>query len=105
MRSERLPGHLAPAAGALLGVLGVPISATQRLVLYLALRGILSAGVRLGLAGPLEAQGIQARLATRLEEIASACGELGVEEAAQAMPLLELFQGHQDRLYSRLFQS
>ncbi len=105
VRSERLPGHLAPAAGALLGVLGVPISAAQRLVLYLALRGILSAGVRLGLAGPLEAQGIQARLATRVEEIAGACGELGVEEAAQATPLLELFQGHQDRLYSRLFQS
>jgi urease accessory protein len=105
VRRERLPGHLAPATGAVLGVLGVPIAAAQRLVLYLALRGVLSAGVRLGLAGPLEAQGIQARLATRIEEIATACGRLGVEEVAQAAPLLDLFQGHQDRLYSRLFQS
>lgn len=105
VRRERLPGHLAPAAGALLGVLGVPIATAQRLVLYLALRGVLAAGVRLGLAGPLETQGIQARLATRVEEIAAACGGLGVEEVAQGTPLLELFQGHQDRLYSRLFQS
>ena len=105
VRRERLPGHFAPAIGAVLGVLGVPIGAAQRLVLHLALRGVLSAGVRLGLAGPLEAQGIQARLARRVEEVATACGRLGVEEVAQAAPLLELFQGHQDRLYSRLFQS
>ncbi len=105
VRGERLPGHLAPVAGAVLNVLGVPIATAQRLVLYLALRGVLSAGVRLGLAGPLEVQGIQARLSNRIEEIAVACGGLGVEEVAQATPLLELFQGHQDRLYSRLFQS
>jgi urease accessory protein len=105
IRRERPPGHLAPAAGAMLGVLGIPIAAAQRLVLFLALRGVLSAGVRLGLAGPLEAQGIQARLATRIEEIATACAGVGVEEVAQATPLLEVFQGHQDRLYSRLFQS
>jgi len=105
VRRERLPGHLAPATGAVLGVLGVPIAAAQRLVLYLALRGVLSAGVRLGLAGPLEAQGIQARLASRVEEMVAACGQLGIEEVAQAAPLLDLFQGHQDRLYSRLFQS
>jgi len=105
VRAERLPGHLAPVSGAVLAALGVPIGEAQRLVLFVALRGVLSAGVRLGLAGPLEAQGIQARLGARLEEIAIACGGLGLEEAAQTAPLLDLFQGHQDRLYSRLFQS
>jgi urease accessory protein len=105
VRGERLAGHLAPSAGAVTAVLGVPLASAQRLVLHLALRGVLSAGVRLGIAGPLEAQAIQARLATRLEEIAATCGALGVDEVAQATPLLELFQGHQDRLYSRLFQS
>ena len=105
VRRERLPGHLAPATGAVLVALGVPIAMAQRLVLHLALRGVLSAGVRLGLAGPLEAQGIQARLGTQAEEVVAACGRLGVEDAAQATPLLDLFQGHQDRLYSRLFQS
>lgn len=105
VRDERLPGHLAPATGAVLGVLGVPIAAAQRLLLHLALRGILSAGLRLGLAGPLEVQKMQAGLASRVEAVVTVCGGLGVEEASQTSPLLDLLQGHQDRLYSRLFQS
>jgi urease accessory protein len=105
VRRDRLPGHLAPATGAVLGVLGVSLESAQRLVLYLALRGVLSAGVRLGLAGPLEVQRIQAHLASQVDEVVAACGRLAVEEAAQAAPLLGLFQGHKDRLYSRLFQS
>lgn len=104
-RSESLPGHLAPAAGALLGGLGLQADVAQRLVLYLAVRGVLSAGVRLGIAGPIEAQGIQARLNVQAEKVIAACGGLGIEDAAQAAPLIDLFQGHQDRLYSRLFQS
>jgi urease accessory protein len=105
VRREKLPGHLAPATGAILAALGVPLATAQLLVLYLAVRGVLSAGVRLGLAGPLEVQGIQARLGSQAELVVAACGRLGVEEATQVTPLLDVLQGHQDRLYSRLFQS
>ena len=31
--------------------------------------------------------------------------ELGLEDLAQTAPLMEIWQGAQDRLYSRLFQS
>jgi urease accessory protein len=104
-RSERLAGHLAPTAGAVLAVLGVPLAAAERLILYVALRGVLSAGVRLGICGPLEAQRIQACLADTIEEVAAASAALDPDEVAQTTPLIDLFQGHQDRLYSRLFQS
>lgn len=105
VRGESLPGHLAPVAGAVLGALGVPRAAAQRLVLYVAVRGVLSAGVRLGISGPLGAQALQARLAGRIEDVVAACGAIDVDDVAQATPLIDLFQGHQDRLYSRLFQS
>jgi urease accessory protein len=102
---EQLAGHLAPVTGAVLRVLGVSIAVTQRLVLHMALRGVLSAGVRLGLAGPLQAQRIQSRIGFQADLVVANFGLLGVEDATQVTPLLDIFQGHQDRLYSRLFQS
>jgi len=103
-RRERLPCHLAPVHGAVAARLGVELHDARRLYLFLQLRGIVSASVRLGLVGPLEAQGLQARLAVVAE--AAAQGEdAAAEDAAQTTPLIDLYQGHQDRLYSRLFRS
>ena len=61
--------------------------------------------MRLGLAGPFEAQALQARLSGDAEEVAVACRDLAVADAAHLSPTLDLAQSHQDRLYSRLFQS
>ncbi len=102
---ERLAGHLAPVEGAVLRLLGAGREQAQRLLLFLGLRGIVSAGVRLGLVGPLEGQAIQGRAAGLAEQVLAACGDRSLDEAAQVDPLLDLLQGHQDRLYSRLFQS
>jgi urease accessory protein len=105
VRAERLPGHLAPIAGAVLRTLGVPRDQAQRLFLFLTLRGVVSAGVRLGLVGPLEGQAIQARATAVAEQVLAECGSRSLDEAAQVDPVLDLLQGHQERLYSRLFQS
>lgn len=51
---DRVAGHLAPAFGAVLGLLGAGDEDACRLFLYLGARGIFSAAVRLGLVGPLE---------------------------------------------------
>jgi urease accessory protein len=102
-RRERLPCHLAPVQGAVAARLGVSLHDARRLYLFLQLRGIVSAAVRLGLVGPLEAQGVQARLAADAE--AAASEDAALEGAAQTTPLIDLYQGHQDRLYSRLFRS
>jgi urease accessory protein len=97
--------HFAPVFGAMLRVLGVPRDTAARLFLFNHLRGLLAAAVRLNLVGPMEAQSIQNQFASRAEEILAACGTLTLDDLAQTSPLLDLWQGAQDRLYSRLFQS
>jgi urease accessory protein len=69
------------------------------------LRGVLAAAVRLNIVGPMEAQKLQRKLSPTAEAIMQACDRLTLDQIAQTSPLLELWQGAQDRLYSRLFQS
>jgi urease accessory protein len=100
-----LHGHIAPAWGFVTQALGVAREDAYRTYLHLALRGVLSAGVRLGVCGPTEAQAIQFRAAGALERALARGLALGLEDVAQTAPIVEVFQGTQDRLYSRLFQS
>jgi urease accessory protein len=105
VRRASLAGHLAPVWGALLGRLGTGEEEACRLYLFTAARGMLSAGVRLGLVGPLEAQAALRRAGEIAEVVLAATSGRTPEEAAATSPLLDLLQSHQDRLYSRLFQS
>ncbi len=97
--------HLAPVFGAALRQLGVPHETTARLFLFNHLRSLLAAAVRLNIAGPMEAQVLQHQLAPRAQELLTECAALTLDDIAQTSPLLDLWQGAQDRLYSRLFQS
>lgn len=99
------PGHLAPVFGAALRRLGAGEEEARRLFLFQAARGVASAAVRLGAVGPLEAQGLLARARAAAEAVAAATAGRAPEEAAATSPLLDLWQAHQDRLYSRLFRS
>jgi urease accessory protein len=105
VRRARLPGHLAPVFGALLARLGAPLADARRLFLFQGARAAISAAVRLGVVGPLEAQSLLAHASAAAEVALTATAALQPEEAASSAPFLELLQGHQDRLYSRLFQS
>jgi urease accessory protein UreF len=53
----------------------------------------------------MEGQALQHRLSPVAGEILAQCEGLPVADATQTSPLLEIWQGTQDRLYSRLFQS
>jgi urease accessory protein len=97
--------HLAPLWGAACKELRLGLADSQRIYLWTTVRGILSAAVRIGLAGTLEAQTLLAGLDQPLDEALNACGGLSLEDLAQTAPLLDLLQGTHDRLYSRLFQS
>lgn len=97
--------HLAPLFGAALRLLDVPIETTVRLFVFGQLRGVLAAAVRLNIVGPMEAQTIQHDLGKLAGEVVSTGLCLGLEDVAQTAPLLDIWQGGQDRLYSRLFQS
>ena len=78
---------------------------TQRAFLFIIVRGVSSAAVRLGLIGAYEAQEVQSVLAADIERTVQRCGALGPAEIAQTAPLIDLCQSTHDRLYSRLFQS
>jgi urease accessory protein len=102
---QELPGHLAPAFGAVMAALAIDFTSAARLFVFMQLRGMISAAVRLNVVGPLEAQSIQHGLSARAEEVAGKARNLTLDDIAQTAPLLDLLQGTQDRLYSRLFQS
>jgi urease accessory protein len=100
-----LPGHASPVFGRVAKSLGLDAGSTARLFVFTQLRGWISAAVRLNVVGPLEAQKLQHELAEDAERAALRFGEVAPEDAAQTAPLLDLWQGTQDRLYSRLFQT
>jgi urease accessory protein len=97
--------HLAPMFGVVMDALGLELERAARLFVFSHLRGLIAAAVRLGVVGPLQAQTLQQELYAPAEQVLLRCRELGVNEIAQTAPLLDIWQGAQDRLYSRLFQS
>ena len=87
-------GHLAVVMGLMVG------APAPELYVYSAVRGALSAAVRLGIVGPLRAQA----LFTQLHPVLTAA--LAEEGPPRSIsPVLELNQQAHDTLYSRLFQS
>jgi urease accessory protein len=104
-RADATCAHVAPLAGAVFGVVGLPADTARRVLLYGAARGVLSAAVRLGIAGSYEAQRIQQACGEHLERVARRCADLTLDDLAQTAPVIDLVQGAHDRLYSRLFQS
>jgi urease accessory protein len=105
VRARELHGHHATLFGAVLRAVESTLEEAQRLYLHLALRGVSSAAVRLGLMGPHEAQRLQRELGPLSERVLAECAEREVDDAAQPAPLLDLFGSLRDRLYARLFLS
>lgn len=104
-KTQRLCMHHAPLWGAMTGMLGIPQKEAGQLFLHLTLRGLLSAAIRLGLLGPLQAQHEQFQLHATLDAVYERCAGIAAWDLAQTAPLVELFQSAHDRLYSRLFLS
>jgi len=97
--------HHAPVFGFCLQALAVARETTLRLFVFNHLRSVLAAAVRLNIIGPMEAQKLQCLLARLAEEVVQSGREFTLSDLAQTAPLMDLWQGTQDRLYSRLFQS
>jgi urease accessory protein len=104
-RAELSYAHFAPVFGACLRHLEVSREITTRMFIFNQLRAILAAAVRLNIVGPMEAQMLQNGLSSQAELVRQQCENLSLDQIAQTSPLLDLWQGAQDRLYSRMFQS
>lgn len=97
--------HFAPVFGFCLKRLDVARDTTCRLFVFNHVRGLYAAAVRLNIVGPMEAQAAQFEMSNTVEAVLSRCVQFTLDDLAQTSPLLEIWQGSQDRLYSRLFQS
>jgi urease accessory protein len=104
-RVRQAPSHLAPAFGAVLRALDIPRAETRFLFGFVAMRGVLSAAVRIGAVGPHEAQRMQRDLGPILDEVLEASENLRPIDAATTAPIADLVAAAHDRIYSRLFQS
>ena len=108
LKAEAKPppfAHLAPVFGASLRWLEVPLETTLRLFVFNHLRSLIASAVRLNIVGPMEAQSLQHHFSSPAEELSERSIHLTLDNLTQTAPLLDLWQGAQDRLYSRLFQS
>jgi urease accessory protein len=97
--------HAGPITGASLRAIDMPLATVQRLVLFCAVRGVLAAAVRLGIAGGYEAQRLQDECAPWLDAQLERCAGRDERDVAQTAPILDMLQAGHDRLYSRLFVS
>ncbi len=104
-----LPGpvfaHYAPVFGAVCPGLGFAPMLAARAFVFVQLRAFVAAAVRLNIIGSMAAQTLQAGFATRCDAAARLGASLTLDDLSQTAPLIDLWQGAQDRLYSRLYQS
>jgi urease accessory protein len=105
VRDKSIHAHFAPVFGAISRELGIERTDAMRVHLHGALRGVLSAAVRLNVIGPHEAQRMTHARAELLERVLARCKDLCVDQAAQPAPLLDLFGALHDSLDVRLFVS
>ncbi|HEU5122906.1 MAG TPA: urease accessory UreF family protein [Verrucomicrobiae bacterium] len=90
--------HFAPTFGFCLKRLHAARRSTLRLFAFNHLRGLTAATMRLNIVGPMEAQTLQHRLSAQIETVIQNPEFLTLDDLAQTAPLLDLWQGAQDRL-------
>jgi urease accessory protein len=105
VRNASLPAHVAPVWGAVAAATGIEPPELSQMFIFMHLRSLVNAAVRLGIVGPMQAQTIQQGLSTHGSALAVRALNDDVEQAAQTAPLLDLLHTAHDRLYSKLFIS
>ncbi|OTA61204.1 hypothetical protein K449DRAFT_434964 [Hypoxylon sp. EC38] len=109
--SEREPppvsAHLAPLFGAVAALCGLSLRQTSYVFMLNHVKALVSAAVRAGLFGPYHAQRILAgsEVQTYLESTIEREWDTPVEEAGQSVPVMDLWIGRHELLYSRIFNS
>lgn len=99
--------HLAPLFGAVCNLLGLTLQQTAYVFMLSHIKALVSAGVRAAMMGPYVAQRI---LASRdVQDIVTAMidreWDTRYEEAGQSVPVMDLWIGRHEMLYSRIFNS
>ncbi|KAJ1665173.1 hypothetical protein IW140_003554 [Coemansia sp. RSA 1813] len=107
--------HWPTIFGFVCATMDISKSHMQQLFLFQFVRQLFSAAVRLNLVGPLRAQTLQCDMQPFVSSLLEQWSHVEVsmgsiedvfgESAVYTEPILELYQGMHDRLYSRIFNS
>ncbi|GIJ99719.1 hypothetical protein Aspvir_003721 [Aspergillus viridinutans] len=100
-------GHFAPLWGAVSLAMGLAVEQATYVFMVNHAKAVLSAAVRASVMGPYRAQSILASQSLQdmiLERIEREWGT-SMEQAGQVVPMLDLWLGRHELLYSRIFNS
>lgn len=105
--STYLNAHLAPLWGLVTNILSVPLRDAAYLFLFSHARTVISAAVRASVMGPYQAQAVLAgaELQGRIRGLVEEGWDVGVGDAGQSVPVMDLWVGRHEKLYSRIFNS
>ncbi|GAW25403.1 putative urease accessory protein [Rosellinia necatrix] len=108
---EALPplvsAHLAPLFGAVARLLGLTAHQAAYVFLLGHAKALVSAAVRAGMFGPYQAQKVLAGAGLRalVADLVAREWDVPVARAAQSVPVMDLWVGRHEMLYSRIFNS
>lgn len=105
--SPHANAHLAPLWGLLTRILAVTLHEAAYLFLFSHARTVMSAAVRASVMGPYQAQALlaSAELQDRIRGLVDEGWLRKVEDAGQSVPVMDLWVGRHEKLYSRIFNS
>ncbi|PQE22281.1 Urease accessory protein [Rutstroemia sp. NJR-2017a WRK4] len=99
--------HLAPLFGAIAAILGMGLQQTAYVFMLSHVKALLSAAVRASMFGPYHAQKVLASVEVQkgIGECIEREWDTKVEDAGQSVPVMDLWIGRHEMLYSRIFNS
>ncbi|KAK0739867.1 hypothetical protein B0T21DRAFT_410183 [Apiosordaria backusii] len=99
--------HLAPLFGTICSVVGLTLHQTAYIFLFGHVKALVSAAVRAGLFGPYQAQKILAGATVQelITEMIKREWDTQIHKAGQNVPVMDLWFGRHEVLYSRIFNS
>lgn len=100
-------GHFAPLWGVVTAAMSVSLHAATYIFLYNHAKAVISAAVRASVMGPYHAQAMLAdpRLQAMIMGNVRQNWMVGVIDAGQVVPVMDLWMGRHELLYSRIFNS
>jgi len=99
--------HLAPLFGLIAKILGLSLEETAYVYMLSHVKALLSAAVRASVMGPYQAQRVLAGegVRTGIGAVLEREWDVRVDEAGQRCPVVDLWVGRHEMLYSRIFNS
>ena len=100
-------GHFAPLWGVVCAAMGIELGQAAYVFTLNHARAVLSSAVRASVMGPYQAQGVLASKALQelIVQLVEMEWETEPEDAGQVVPVLDLWVGRHELLYSRIFNS